>query len=221
MDTEYKTLVIKEVTDTGRIEAVISTFGRDRDGDVMTREAFHGSQGKAIPMVWSHNWDQPIGKGVVSVGASGAVFSGEFNLATSAGREAYEAVKFAGELQEYSIGFRIKDAERGYEEADGKRIPTRFIKDLELFEASPVLVGAAYNTGTLAIKEAKSEEDIHEQIKALKDAHDAGCELGDACPFFVPEPVVEQRSINRSEREQALAEITAVLGYTPLIAEGA
>lgn len=152
-DYEIKRLEVKEVTDQGQVEAVISTFQLDRDGDVMTAEAFKGSDGKTIPMVWSHNWDMPIGKGVVSVQKDEAVFSGQFNLATQAGREAYEAVKFMGPLQEYSIGFRTLDADFGYkEDAAGQRVYTRTIKDIELFEASPVLVGAAYGTRTLAVK---------------------------------------------------------------------
>jgi HK97 family phage prohead protease len=152
VNLEHKTFAIKELTAEGQIEAVISTFGRDREGDVMTREAFTGSQGKEIVMVWSHDWQQPIGKGVVSVGEGSAVFKGQFWLDTIDGEQAYRKVKNAGPLQEYSIGFQIKDAEKGYQDVEGKQVYTRTIKDIELFEASPVLIGAAYNTGTVAVK---------------------------------------------------------------------
>lgn len=224
MDTVYKSLDIKQLTAEGQIEAVISTFGRDRDGDVMTRDAFKGSDGKSIPMVWSHNWDMPIGKGVVSVGDNGAKFTGQFFLETRDGEDAYKRVKAMGDLQEYSIGFRIKDAALGYEEDEtGERIYTRTIKDLELFEASPVLVGAAYNTGTVAIKTAK--EDIHEQLKALKEQHDTSCELGDACPLAEEHKAGEEPDKDDREgyidpdRLKGLRDLEAALGYRPLIAD--
>jgi HK97 family phage prohead protease len=215
-DLEYKSLAIKELTAEGQVEAVISIFGRDRDDDVMTRDAFKTSDGKAIPMVWSHNWDMPIGKGKVSVGQSNVTFLGQFNMATAAGRDAYESVKFAGDLQEYSIGFRVKDADFGYEENDaGERVYTRTIKDLELFEASPVLVGAAYNTGTLAIKTAE-RKDIHERLKALKAEHKELCDDPE-CPFTLEDiasaPIVDVTGEDddpvkeHEELERALAAI--------------
>lgn len=225
-ETEYKALDLKELTDEGQLEAVISTFGKDRDGDVMTRDAFKSSDGKAIPMVWSHNWDMPIGKGVVSVTPKGAVFTGAFFMDTADGAEAYKRVKAMGDLQEYSIGFRTLDADFGYQEDEaGNRVYTRTIRDLELFEASPVLVGAAYNTGTVAIKAAKAQEDIHEQLKALRSRHDESCELGDACPESVkaadpPAPIeVDPLDAYDPERAKAMREMEAVLGYRPLIAE--
>lgn len=228
---EHKSVAIKALSQEGQIEAVISTFGRDRDGDVMTREAFANSNGKPIPMVWSHQWDAPIGKGVVSVEDGGAVFRGQFFLDTPRGEDAYKTVKAMGDLQEYSIGFRIKDADFGYEEDDaGNRVYTRTIKDIELFEASPVLVGAAYNTGTIAVKSAKHQEDIHEQMKALHEQHEQSCELGDACPLSIkstdPDPAAEEGELDaldvlNPERAKALREMEAALGYKPLIADKA
>lgn len=220
MNIEHKTFAIKELTAEGQIEAVISTFGRDREGDVMTREAFKGSDGKSIPMVWSHNWDQPIGKGVVSVKDGGAIFRGEFFMDTDRGMDAYKTVKAMGDLQEYSIGFQIKDADRSFEEVDGQKVYTRTIKDIELFEASPVLVGAAYNTGTVAVKEAK--QDIHEQIKALTEQHEESCDLGDDCPLHVKTPETYDAELAKyvgEERAKQLRELEAALGYRPLIAQ--
>jgi HK97 family phage prohead protease len=214
-DLIRKTMSLKALSQEGQIEALISTYGRDRDGDIMTREAFSGSDGKSIPLVWAHNWDQPIGKGTVRVTDEGAVFTGQFWLDTADGEQAYRKVKNAGDLQEYSIGFRIKDAVLGYEEIDGERVYTRTIKDLELFEASPVLVGAAYNTGTLAIKQAKP--DIHDQLKTLQAEHKAQCELGEGCPLFVK----PEQETAPTAREQEMRELEAVLGYRPLIADRA
>jgi len=230
LDRETKSIAIKELSDEGQIEAVISTFGRDRDGDVMTREAFTGSAGKSIPMVWSHDWAKPIGKGVVSVSDGGAIFRGQFFLDTHDGMEAYKTVKAMDDLQEYSIGFQIKDADSGHEIEDGKRVYTRTIKDIELFEASPVLVGAAYNTGTIAVKSPKGQADLHEQLKALHEQHESSCELGDACPLATkseepdedPDTEIEGEEIApvslSPERAKAMSELEAFLGYRPLSA---
>lgn len=148
MTREYKAFVAKELTEAGEIEAVVSTFGIvDRDRDVVLPSAF--IDGQAIPLVWAHDWTRPIGKGVIRVEAAGAVFEGRFNLATSWGRDAYEAVKFAEALQEYSWGFRVIESD--IEERDGERV--RVIKRTEVFEVSPVLVGAGLGTRTVAVKD--------------------------------------------------------------------
>lgn len=212
---------LKSLSQEGEIEALISTFGRDRDGDVMTPEAMKGSDGKTIPMVWSHNWDMPIGKGTVHVTDKGAIFKGQFWLDTADGEQAYRKVKNAGDLQEYSIGFRVKDADLGYQEVDGERVYTRTFKDIELFEASPVLVGAALGTGTVAIKTAENKQDIHEQIKALQEEHEKSCSLGDECPLHVKQEDESDplTAYVGEERAKALRELEAALGYRPLIAE--
>lgn len=133
--------------DTGELSAVFSTFNVvDSDGDVVLPSAF--TPGQAVPMVWSHQWDQPIGKGVVRVEPDRAIFDGHFFLDTTAGRDAYLTVRNMGALQEYSWGFQVLDMEPGT--FDGQ--PVRFIKRTDLFEVSPVLVGANRDTFTLALK---------------------------------------------------------------------
>lgn len=215
MDLVHKSFAeVKELGDTGQLKAVISTFDNvDRDGDVMAAKAFNNSKGKSIPMVWSHNWDQPIGKGVVSVTPTEAIFDGEFFLDTEKGQEAYKTVKAMGSLQEFSIGFRIAD--QSLETRDTKRV--RVINDLELFEASPVLVGAAYGTRTLGIKSMdepvtvekaletlKSTANLHTALKELSEAHDANCT--DAECAFATKSIDPPQS---SERTKVLQEISA------------
>lgn len=133
----------------GSLSAVFSTFGMvDSDGDVLTPEAF--TDGQSAPMVWSHDWSRPIGKGVVKVEPERAIFRGKLFLDTTDGLDAFRTIKAMGDLQEYSWGFRILDAEPG--ERDG--MPVRYITKAELFEVSPVLIGANRETYTLAIKSA-------------------------------------------------------------------
>lgn len=138
----------------GSIKCVFSTFNVvDRDGDVIAPDAL--KDGTPIKLCsWGHGWDRlAIGKGVIRTTKNEAIFEGQFNMNTEAGREAYETVKFMGDQQEWSWGFRIKEWERV--EKDGKSV--RLIKDVEPFEVSPVLIGANQQTGTLDIKHLKGE----------------------------------------------------------------
>ena len=135
----------------GSLRAVISTFDvRDLDGDVVTAGAF--TEGQAVPLVWSHDWTRPIGRGVIHVEAKRAVFDGQLFLDTDDGLNAYKTIKQMGDLQEYSWGFQILEAEPVTVHGESARRITK----AEVFEASPVLVGAAGRgrTRTLAIKSA-------------------------------------------------------------------
>lgn len=133
----------------GQIEAVISSFDVvDRGGDIVLASAF--TDGQECLMVWSHDWGRPIGKGVVRVEETRAVFAGQIWLDTDDGLQAYRKIKNAGDLQQYSWGFRVLDAD--FAERDGQYV--RVISGAEMFEASPVLVGEGLNTETLALKNA-------------------------------------------------------------------
>jgi HK97 family phage prohead protease len=136
-------------SEEGALTAVFSTFDQiDRDGDVVLASAI--PNGQEVPLVWAHQWDKPIGKGTIHVERGRAIFKGSFWLDTDDGVQAYRKVKNAGSLQEYSWGFQVLDTAPG--EVDGQ--PVRFIKRAEIFEVSPVLVGAGGRgmTGTLAVK---------------------------------------------------------------------
>ena len=150
METKHLTTraVLKADGDNeGTIEAVFSTFGvRDRDGDIVEPGAIEN--GKSVPMVWHHDWTRMIGKGVTETDDERAVFKGSIFMDTDAGADAYRTIKAMGDLMEYSWGFRILDAD--FVERDAEFI--RVIKRAELFEVSPVLVGAGLGTGTLSLK---------------------------------------------------------------------
>lgn len=160
---EFKSLTAK-ISDSGVVEAEFSVFDVvDRDGDIVTSAALQPHNGKEIPMVWAHDWEQPVGKGRLVVSDRSAVFAGEF-LKTARGTEAYETVKQMGSLQQWSWGFRVLDD--AWEKRDGKSI--RLIKSVEPFEVSPVLVGSNPYTSTLAVKGRDRIADLEEEIRALK-----------------------------------------------------
>jgi HK97 family phage prohead protease len=151
---ELKRVTVKADLDgesIGQIAAVFSTFNTiDSDGDVVRQTAF--TDGQEVPMVWAHDWQSPVGKGVIRVQPDRAVFEGAFFMDTFAGEQAYRTVKAMGDLQEWSWGFRILDAEYG--EFEGEKV--QFINEADVFEVSPVLVGANRETMTLAIKGIES-----------------------------------------------------------------
>lgn len=134
--------------------AVTARFARvgvvDKDGDVVAATAF--TPGQELPMVWGHQWEEPIGKGVVKVVGEEVRLEGRFFLETVRGREAYATVKAMGTLQEWSWGFRATAVQ--YEQREGRRV--RVITGAELYEVSPVLVGAGRGTGTVALKSEES-----------------------------------------------------------------
>lgn len=198
IDLAHKTFEIKTLSDEGSFSAVISTDGVDRDGEIVAREAFHGSLGKTIPLIQSHDWGSlPVGKGVIGQTAEGTTLTGSFFLDTAGGAEAYKTAKNMAELQEFSVGFMPKKSD--FVLIDGKNV--RKITDLELFEASLVLIGAARGTRLMGIKSAEEDlltlekalafvveattsnpEALHAAVKSLSEAHDDGCEA-ENCPF--------------------------------------
>jgi len=92
------------------------------------------------------------------------MFDGEFFLETDAGLEAYKTVKAmsSANLQQWSWGFRVIDA--AFEQRDQQFV--RLIKTAEVFEVSPVLVGAGVGTYTEAIKGHTAYADEGETVLA-------------------------------------------------------
>lgn len=140
--------------DDGKVSAVFSVFNTlDSDGDVVVPDAIKsGFKSGSVPMVWAHKWDMPIGKGEIKQDGDKATFEGSFFMDTDSGKEAYNLVKAMGDLQQWSFGYRVNDSERGAFEDEGKDMEARYLKDLSVYEVSPVLVGANQETYTMAIK---------------------------------------------------------------------
>lgn len=143
-------VTIKARGSAGEVTAVFSTADVvDSVGDRVLSSAF--KDGQHVPLVWAHDWSRPVGRGIVKVEPTRAVFEGRFFTETTAGRDAYLTVKAMSDLQEWSFGFQTRDAVPG---ASGENV----IRDLELYEVSPVLVGANRSTHTLAVKRAATAE---------------------------------------------------------------
>lgn len=159
---EFKDKDLLSFDDNGQVSAVFSVFNQvDSDNDVVLPNAIKSGYGdKGVVMCWGHDWKHIIGKGKIIQDDDKAIFKGQFNLNTQAGKEAYETVKAMSDLQQWSFGFEVKDSEVGmFTKDSGEQQEVRYLKDLKVWEVSPVMVGANQNTFTVAIKEQKENND--------------------------------------------------------------
>jgi len=139
-------------SERGEVEAVFARFSvEDHDGDVTVPGAFTEDAPVAISAYGHKTWPEmgglpPVGRGTIRTTPDEAVLQGRFFMDTTQGREAFALVKGMGELQEWSYGFDVVDAEprpgRG-----------RVLKRLKVHEVSPVFQGAGLGTRTLAMKQ--------------------------------------------------------------------
>ncbi len=141
----------------GHFTAIISTLNVvDKQGDVTLAGA--APNGKTVLISayqhgsWANGKDAlPIGKGVIREEGDKIFIDGEFNLKSETGREHYETVKFAPELQEWSYGLKVTAVDEESSWNDNPKV-YRVIKSMEIYEASPVLLGAGVNTACTSIK---------------------------------------------------------------------
>jgi HK97 family phage prohead protease len=183
MDNESKNIDIELKDNSGQVEAVFSLFNSlDSDGDVVVPGAVKsGFKNNQVPMVWSHKWDMPIGKGTIAQDDDKAVFKGEFFMDTESGKEAYNLVKNMGDMQQWSFGYKVNDSEFAKAKTQDGETNARYLKDLTVYEVSPVLVGANQDTYTLAIKsntellkEITSEKNGEEEVE-VSSSCDCNC----------------------------------------------
>ena len=191
--------------EAGTVEAVFSVFNEvDSDGDVVPPKSIRSGYGdKGVAMVWGHDWKNIIGKGKIIQDDDKAVFKGSFNLNTNAGKEAYETVKAMSDLQQWSFGFEVLDSEVGMFQKDGgEEKEVRYLKDLKVWEVSPVMVGANQNTGTVMLK------NLEENNNELVEQNEAGVETLDNENKTITENVGQRFT---DEVDNLLIKMTALL----------
>ena len=165
---------LKEDGDTRYLEAVFSLFDKvDSDNDITVSGALKsGYDGNKVPLVWNHDWSKVIGRGVIESDNEKAVFKGYF-LNTDSGKEAYQTVKEMRDMQQFSYGFQVLDSETSTAtDSKGDEIPVRVLKDVKVWEVSPVLVGSQQNSFVQALKSGLDSFDPpeeEEEKRALGD----------------------------------------------------
>lgn len=175
--TEYKAIDNGQINvdeAEGVVECFVAGIGnKDGVGDICAPGCFTESLKRRKPrVVWGHNWNEPIGK-VLEIyevtpndprlpmkmkraGIGGLYARVQFNMKSERGKQAFLDISFFGNEQEWSIGYKTLDAEY-----DSNR-QANVLKEVELYEVSPVLHGANQLTGTISIK---SEEKANEPIR--------------------------------------------------------
>ena len=151
----------------GVVECFVSGIGnKDSVGDIVLPGAFNESLKRRKPrVVWGHSWNDPIGKvleiyevpssdprlpqKMKSAGIGGLFAKVQFNLGAEKGREAFANVAFFGEEQEWSIGYKTLQATFDPVQQ------ANMLKEVELYEVSPVLHGANQLTGTISVKDGE------------------------------------------------------------------
>lgn len=191
MSTKTFTAKAKALSDEeGIVEALVATYDLDSGGDQIVPGAFEKSltewaeSGDPIPFIWSHQHNDLnayLGQVIEAKETDqGLYVKAQIDMDDEQNRKAYRQIK-GGRVKNYSFAYDIRDAE----DKDG----VQMLKDLELIEVGPTLIGMNRATRTLAVKNvlhgtieavdlevkagrtlsAKNEQKIHDAISALQD----------------------------------------------------
>ena len=165
--TEFDVSEVKRAgaakVEVAEFDGYASTFGNeDVVGDVIQRGAFKGSLKRSLPLLWQHDMSSPIGSITkMSEDNDGLFITGEINLGTANGRDAYSLMA-AGHIDTMSIGFRIPRG--GYKIRDGGG---RTISKIDLVEISLVTIPANPKAVVTSVKEidpALAAEILHREL---------------------------------------------------------
>lgn len=158
----------------GLVEAVLSTFDTiDHDGDVTLSDAFEDGAPVVMSAYGHSSWmgALPVGKGTIKVTEKDARFVGQFFMDTPHGRDTFATIKGMGALQEYSYGYDVLATGDPKELPEELQKAKRVIAKLQVFEASPVLLGAGIDTRTVSAKQQLElgESEIRTILKDILD----------------------------------------------------
>jgi hypothetical protein len=213
--TDVKTFPVHELKmdDTGYVELAFAQLDVvDKDGDVTLHGAFTP---KDVPMsAYGHtSWDGalPVGKGRIGEEGDWAVFRGQMFMDTTAGRETHATLKGLGELAEFSYGYIATDF--AYGQQDGRNV--RFLKAIDTFEVSPVLVGAGLGTHLRALKGGAPDTEMPwaEHLSRFRDTSQAFLDHATARSAMRD---AEGRKLSRSDRDglrEQRATLAAILAH--------
>lgn len=143
---------IKAVTEEGTFEGYAAIFGKpDALGEIIEQGAFGKTlkEGKNRPMLWYHDPCNPLGTADLEVDEKGLKVKGTFDLNVQAAREKHSLMK-KNAIKGLSFGFKtVKDLWDG---------TTRILKELKLFEISPVTFQAHPDALVSSVKQWDEEK---------------------------------------------------------------
>ena len=182
--TEFKAAADGEVA--GTFEALVSVFGNtDLGGDRVMPGAFEKSiaswrdSGDPIPVVWSHQWDNPdahigfVDPADAMETPDGLLVSGVLDVGKP----------FAGQVYDLLKSRRVKELSFAYDVADEGSTMTkdgvRELSQLDLIELGPTLKGMNPATELVGVK--AGARNASADLKMLQQMHDSAVALGALC----------------------------------------
>lgn len=166
-------LIETKASDSGTFEALVSVFGNvDYGGDRIREGAYTKSldtwreSGDPIPIVFSHQWDDPMSHiGVASPDdvvetERGLVVKGRLDIEDNPVAKQVHKLLQRRSLKEFSIGYQVPDGG----ESRGKD-GVNDISEMELIEAGPTLKGMNSETELAAVKTAAGVKELPEDVQ--------------------------------------------------------
>lgn len=183
-----------ELTETpGEFVALVSVFGNtDSHGDIVEAGAFTKTlaewiiKGRPIPVVWSHQFNDPdsiLGKYVeAQETADGLLLRGQYDMDHPKAARVHKLM-LDELIVEFSFSGQVRDYELIESDDEDSWWPGLRIKDIDLWEAGPCFKGSNPETELISIKSdgrltgsvrAVQKEGrvlAQKHVSALKDAH--------------------------------------------------
>ena len=165
----------------GIFEAFVAVFGNvDRAGDKIIPGAFARtlgeweSKGRPIPIIFSHEWDNldaHIGEVLEAKEVEeGLYVKGQLDMEEDFSRRVWKRMK-RGTLAEFSFAYDV---------VDGKSVKGVYeLRDVDLLEVGPCLVGMNPETQLLGVKEGRRNST--KDAERVQRIHDLCIELGAKC----------------------------------------
>lgn len=187
----------------GAFRATVAQFGVvDKDGDVTFKGAFPLGKEIVISAYGHSSWNGvlPVGKGVIGADDNKAWVDGNF-FDTVAGQDTYKTVKGLFPLGEWSYAYDPKQVSpAGAPEMEPYPEARRGLLQVDVYEASPVLLGAGVGTGT-------------DWVKSAGGLDHAARAVAEAAAYIESEQanigIKEGRAISAERRKRMAAALTA------------
>jgi HK97 family phage prohead protease len=182
---------VPDDAEEGHFEALVAVFGNlDSQGDIIDPGAFTdtlaewSAKGQPIPVIWSHEWEDPfshIGGCTAVETAKGLQVSADLDMSNPTAAQIYKLLK-SGRVNQFSFVARAMEGGWSLETQEDGTVVSHLSK-LDLIEVGPTLRGANTETQLLSIKSAAdalvSKEGrvlAQKHVDVLKAVHD---QLGD------------------------------------------
>lgn len=168
MATKAQAVALKSAPDDeGSFEALVAVFNNiDAYGDVILKGAFTDTltewdeSGYPVPVVWSHDKDDPFSHiGVVTEAKetdTGLVVKAQLDMENPKAAQVHRLLK-GGRIKEFSFAFSYDLADVNPAKRDD--VEVRELKKLKLYEVGPTMVGANPSTQLIGVKSMKDEGD--------------------------------------------------------------